>query len=336
MAGYNVPTYGAFSAIGGALPFNGNSVSGFASGNPGEIAANYQQAYNNALGMNSANYANILKGYQSALAQQTTAQQAIQSGYSNLYNDVLAKVSGIGQARANEINDAAARNLAAGSQQLIDRGLGNTTIQSSVARGVEGDRTRRQIENDESVASLMGNYMSSLGLAGLRSTEQGVNNLTGLNLRQLDFMNSVTAKYPDAGLYAGLAQQAGRNQGGGGYGGGAFGGAGPKVGYVPGGWTPPSGGYYGATPTGGGGGSWLMSQYGAGGNGDAAAYGNYYGNSGGGDSTGFWGQATQDVAAGSLYGYDNPGDAGGGGFGGFADMIASGGGGGSDSSWFDW
>lgn len=330
---FNAPVYGGYGAIGGALPFNGNSVSGFASGNPGEIAANYQQAYNNALGMNSANYANILRGYQQALSAQTTAQQAIQAGYSNLYNEVIGKVSGIGQARTNAINDDSARNLAGLSQQLIDRGLGNTTVQQSVARGVEGDRTRRLVENDESVARMLGDYMSSLGLAGLRSSEQGVNNLTGLNLRQLDFMNSVTARYPDAGLYAGLAQQAGRNQGG--YGGGAFagGGAGPRVGYVPGGYYQAGGGYFGPQATGGGGGSWLASQYGA--PSSAGMWDNYYG----GGGSGVFGDVSAAGSAmfgGALAAAAAP--SGGGFFGNMADTIASGmggqyGGGGDFGGW---
>lgn len=238
-------SYTSPGAIGGALPWGrssgGAGITAAMSGDWGGVGAAYDTAYNNALAMNQSNYDNILKGYQDSLASQTTAQQAIQAGYSDLYNNVLDKVTGIGQARANQINDASDQALARGSQQLIDRGLGNTTVQSSVARGVEGDRNQRQLELSDSLARMTGDYMSNLGLAGLSSRERGLGNQMNWMGRQLDFQNSVTAKYPDAGLYADLARTAAQNdQPRGGYGGGAFAGAGgiprgpqDRLGYIP-------------------------------------------------------------------------------------------------------
>lgn len=268
---------GGFSGLSGGLPFaNPGAGAGFAAaagGNVGGVASAYDSAYNSSLAMNQSNYNNIMSGYRSALAQQTTAQQAISSGYSNLYNDVLEKVRGVGQARSDAINRDSAAALGRGTQSLIDRGLGNSTIQSSLDRGTEADRNSRQLELSDSMASMMGNYMSQLGLAGLGNAQRGSENAQGLLGRQLDFMNSVQAGYPNASMYAGLAQQAGANAGrggqpAGGYGGGSFGGGGGgpgsglKAGYVPGG-----GPYYGPTAasgpvaTGGGGGSWMTGQY---------------------------------------------------------------------------
>lgn len=249
--------------VGGALPWGGggNAVAAAASRNPGAVAGAYGQAYNSALAMNQSNYNNILSGYQRALSSQTTAQEAIASGYSNLYNDVIGKIQGIGQARSTEIDDASARNLASSSQQLIDRGLGNSTIQTAVNRGVETDRTRRQIENDESIAQMQAQYMSNLGLAGLGSREAQLRDTTGLVTRQLDWMDSVQSKYPDPGLYASLASQAGANRGnaGGGFGGGSFFGANGRpiggLGYVPSPAPSYGGGGYGHSVGGGFGGS---------------------------------------------------------------------------------
>lgn len=230
--------------IQGVLPWAGGDAGaafrGAASGDLDAVAGSYQQAYNNALAMNSANYNNILAGYQQTLAGQSTAQAAIGAGYTDLYNSVLAKVEGIGQARANAINRDSDRFLARQSQQLIDRGLGNTTVQASVGRGVEADRNARQLELSESTAGMIGSYMSQLGLAGLSNRQRGLENETALSARQLDWMNSVDAQYPDAGMYASLAQMAGENRAADDFGGGAFAGGGrmgggpaPKVGYVP-------------------------------------------------------------------------------------------------------
>jgi len=335
----------SYGAIGGALPWAGNSISGFASGNPGAIAANYQQAYNNALAMNQSNYSNILAGYQQALAAQTTAQSAIASGYTNLYNDVLNKIGGLGAARATEIRDEAKRATAASTQGLIDRGLGNTTVLDSQRRGVASDMERRLIENDESVRGQQAGYMTQLGLAGLGNSVRAYDANTGLYGRQLDWMNSVTARYPDMAAYVSAIGASGR---GGGYGGGGAIMAPPKVGYTPTGFSGWAGGYQ--TPSyggGGGGGGWLMDQYRAGGGGGDPTLGGYYG--GGDGGSGFWGNAANEIAAGSLYGYDNPGNSGGGFWGNTASEIAGGGGGfwgnaaadvaggyGGDSSWFNW
>lgn len=234
--------------IQGQLPF-GRGGGGSIGGSPQAIASSYQSAYNNALSMNQANYNNVLQGYQSAVAAQTSAQAAIGAGYNDLYNQVLAKLQGQGDATAHRINDASAQFLAAQTQRNTDLGLGNSTITTSTARGVEADRQQRLQENDESVAKMMADYMSNLGTRRLEGARQGQQSITGLALNQLDFMNSVQAKYPDAGMYMQLAQQAaeanrGYGAGGGLYGGGSFGGVGgasPKVGYVPGG-----GPYYGS------------------------------------------------------------------------------------------
>lgn len=220
-AGYAAPS------VQGGLPWGGSSggaaIAAAAGGNIGAVGASYDQAYNNALAMNQSNYNNILAGYQQSLATQTTAQQAISAGYTDLYNNVLDQVKNVGQARANDINAASDRNLARGSQQLIDRGLGNTTVQSSVARGVEADRNARQLDLSESVARMTGDYMSRLGGDRLSNMERNASNVTGQTNRQLEWMNSLQAKYPDAGLYASLAQTAAEaNRPVPSYGGGAF------------------------------------------------------------------------------------------------------------------
>jgi hypothetical protein len=270
-----IPNAASWTA-GGALPWGrpASPVAAAATGSPAGIAASYDQSYNNALAMNQANYSNILAGFQTAVAAQTSAQQAIQAGYSNLYNDVQARVEKIGAARSAEINDAAGRSLASGSQQLVDRGLGNTTVAGNLPRGVEADRNRRQLELSEAMAKMQGDYMSQLGLQTLGNAQGGADRLAGTNQRQLDWMNSLTAAYPDPGMYAGLAREAAQTQAAAGgdrdqwsYGSGVFagaGGAGPKLGYVPaGGSYYGTGGYTPAAPTGGGGGSWLMGQYAA-------------------------------------------------------------------------
>lgn len=260
--------------IGGALPWQAagaaSGAGAFAAGNPAGIASAYQGAYNSALGMNESNYNNILAGYQQAIGAQTTAQQAIQSGYTGLYNTVLGNAANIYSGQAQQLQNQAQQNLASSSQQLIDRGLGNTTIQTSVNQGVNNQLAQQQQLLAGQEAGTMAQYGSQLGLAGLAAQQHGLDQTTGLALSQLNFMNSADFQYPSGQMYAQLAQVAAQNAAMrnnppyGGMGGMGLGGPGPQLGYVPG---PTPGGIGSGTGDFGGGsfGSSMMGGYGAGG-----------------------------------------------------------------------
>jgi hypothetical protein len=208
----------AFPTIQGDLPFpSQNSAASQMfqglGGSPQQafqsLGSSYAGSYNNALAMNQANYANILKGYQDTLAGQTSAQQAIQSGYTDLYNNVLGSIAGVGQSQQTAINDQYARATGALSQQLTDRGLGNTTVAPNLQRGVEADRAKASNDLAGTIAQLRASYMSQLGQAGLGFGERAYGQNAALAQNQLGFMNSVNSPYPDAGLYSQLAQQYG-------------------------------------------------------------------------------------------------------------------------------
>jgi hypothetical protein len=204
-------------------PAGGNQAAGIAAGLPfGAMGANatlphdlaslgthYANAYNSALAVNSSNYTNILAGYQQTRAQQVAAQDAIAGGYTGLYNDVIGQLGQQGAGQRAMINRDYAAQLGRQSQQLIDRGLGNSTIQSSVERGLEFDRALAGNQLNEQVARQYADYASRLGLAGLDYRDRANMQNTQLAGRQMDWMNSVMAPYPDAGVYAQLAQQYG-------------------------------------------------------------------------------------------------------------------------------
>lgn len=173
------------------------------------LGTNYANAYNSALSMNQALYQNILGGYQDTLSSQTTAQDAIQRGYSDLYNNVLGQINQVGGARQQAINDQYAANSGQATQGLISRGLGNSTVTQSVQRGIEADRQKANLALSDDLAQMRAGYMSQLGQAGLQFGERAYGQNTALNQNQLNWMNSVSAPYPEAGQYAALAQQYG-------------------------------------------------------------------------------------------------------------------------------
>lgn len=200
------PTQGTQQPIGGALPFGQPNVGGMFSG---DLGGSYQSAYNTALGQNQANYSNILSGYQQTLAGQQTAQGAIGQGYNQLYNQVLGGIQGIGQSQAQAISDAYAQQSGQSQQDLINRGLGNSTILSSVQRGTQLDQQKANIALSNQVAQLNAGYQSSLGMAGLNYANQAAMQNSAQQNQQLQFQNSVTAQYPNAQAYSQLYQQQG-------------------------------------------------------------------------------------------------------------------------------
>ncbi len=197
------------SGIAGGLPFGSMGQNASMPTDLASLGTHYASAYNSALAMNSSNYTNILAGYQQTLGQQTKAQDAIAGGYTDLYNNVLGQLGNQGQTQRNQINRDYASGLGRAGQQLIDRGLGNSTVQSSVNRGFEADRAMAGNALNEQVARQYADYASRLGTAGLDYRNQANMQNTGQSNRQLDWMNSVNSPYPDAGMYSQLAMQFG-------------------------------------------------------------------------------------------------------------------------------
>lgn len=285
MENYSAGVFTGYTPISGSLPWGGGGGGAFSAANPQQLGQQYQNAYSSSLQQNKSNYDNIMAGYRQTLASQTANQQAITAGYSTLYNDVLAGIKGIGASRDTDIGNAAVANLGKGTQSLIDRGLGNTTVQDSMARAVESDKQRELTANANQVAGLTAQYGSQLGLAGLSARQGQVDRDTQLNLNQLGFMNSVNAGYPNAGMYGQLAQQFGQagaadknakliqQQSGAGLASGFTGSPGPRVGYTPAP-VPSYGGGGGLDYSGGGGGGYNIFN-------DPSTYGGMY--SGGGN-----------------------------------------------------
>jgi hypothetical protein len=201
-------------SFGGGLPFKGGS-SPFPdlSGTPEQSLANlgpaYKSAYESARGFNEALYGLADTGYRNLAAYQTSAAEAIQGGYTGLTNQVLGQIRQTGEARGTAIDDAYAQANAVSQQSLINRGLGNTTVLDSQRRSATTDRERARTQLSNDLSEMTAGYQSNLGLAGLRSQEQLAQQGLGVGYRHMDFLNSIQAPYPDAGMYAGLAQQYG-------------------------------------------------------------------------------------------------------------------------------
>lgn len=205
---------GGGGTIGGYLPFEGMGAAANMdfSGNPAALSASYANSYNAALGLNSANYRNILSGYQQTAGNLNAATQQVAGGYGALQEGVLGDLSNAGATQRQAINDTYAREQGSAMQSLINRGLGNTTIQQGVQRGLIYDREKANVSLAEQIANLKASYRSNLGLAGLQYQGQAALQNAAQSNQQLQWMNSVQAPYPDASAYAKLAEMYGASQ----------------------------------------------------------------------------------------------------------------------------
>lgn len=167
----------------GATSGTGANGTGANGGPSGQLTAEQQAAYEQALANNDARYEDILRGYQ---------QRQLNS------RDMLNELAVQERADVDRRYD---RQFAASEQDLIDRGLGNSTVRNSIKRGVEESRN------------------SSQGQISDRLNQQQLALYTGMSGDQLAYMERRTDAYPDLALFAQLQQQYGASGADGGLGG---------------------------------------------------------------------------------------------------------------------
>lgn len=189
---------GATGGITGTLPWGAGGTP-----NLNDPAQAYQQAYSQALAMNKAMYSNIEQGFTAAGKQLRRGQRRS-----------MSQVNKLGRAERTDIADAYNAQVGDAAQTLINRGLGNTTVQQSVNRGIEADRSKANIRLTGELAKMRSDLQDRFNTQRL-----------ALNTQKLGFMNSMTAAYPDFGAYASLLQSQQAGAAGGGLMGGGFGGA---------------------------------------------------------------------------------------------------------------
>jgi len=130
--------------------------------NLGQMQLQQQQAAI-ASQQNQRDYMNgIMQQYRDA---QNSANAANEGRYNegrdmlrSRYNRIMGRLDDQGKYEADDINERSNAQLGTTEQDLISRGLGNTTVRSSMLRGVERDRTRELGGLRERNARLQSDY----------------------------------------------------------------------------------------------------------------------------------------------------------------------------------
>lgn len=177
----------------------------------------YTSAYQQALNTAQQNYNNILSGYQQLMRQQITAQNALIPKYGQLQQQVLGDIQGVTASQSQAIRDTYAQQWGSTAQNLINAGLGNTTVQQSLQRGLTLDEQKAQVALANQQAQLTAGYRSQLGLAGLGYQANAIAANTALGNQQLQTMNSFQIPFPSPNpymqMYAAQQARAGAGQG---------------------------------------------------------------------------------------------------------------------------
>lgn len=165
---------------------------------------NVQQQYDQAVQQQSQMQQDLIQQYQDAMNQANQANQARYedaiAGYQNMRDNISGYLDSQGQQAQEDINRQYDRFGASSDQDLMNRGLSNTTVRSSVQRGVEEDRGRALRNSQEQIDR------QRLGFE--TTAQQGL----------LDFMERRTDQAPSYGDLANLAQGLGTAGGGSGTG----------------------------------------------------------------------------------------------------------------------
>lgn len=143
--------------------------------------------------------------------QQSAANQANLQRYNQLlasiqnlgaqthgtYNEALKNINTVGDAARTRVDRNFTQQMGSADQDLITRGLGNTTIRPTIQRGIESDRALNQQSIDEQQAQLRSGVLQNRA-----GNEMQVGSLLA---RAIEGRNDTG---PDLGMFTSLLQQA--------------------------------------------------------------------------------------------------------------------------------
>jgi hypothetical protein len=220
----------AGSPLGG---FQLPSVGGPTDLSRGGLLANYNANWQASRNANQDLYNRTAAGFDQILAGQKGDLAGVSNEYRQRQKAVMAGLTGANEANERDIQLKFADLLGGSMQNLADRGLGNSTITSSVQRGFGQSMADALTRSRNDFATSIANMRSQWGMAALAQKQQAALANSGLATQQAtSLLSNTNVGYPDMGAYAQMIASIppeGRNLdsvlggGGGGYGGGGGG-----------------------------------------------------------------------------------------------------------------
>lgn len=141
------------------------------------------------------------QGWAQNLAQYQAGMQGVTSGWQNLTGQAMGLLRGTNRANLQDIANKYTALSGQMSNQMIDRGLGNSTVQQAMQIGLRQSQAREATRSRGEFGQLLANTLGSLGGAGLAAQERGVSGASDIYRGYLGFLNSVNAPYPQGSMY---------------------------------------------------------------------------------------------------------------------------------------
>jgi hypothetical protein len=176
-----------------------------------QIVPGMLDVYNQLLGLNSQNYGNILGAYGQGQSNLTATLPSIYQGYGDIKNEVMGTLGvgagapggeghwGVAAPAAQAIAQSYATQRGNTDQQLINSGLGNSTIRAGAQNANALGAAQAYGGLGAQLAQTAAGYQAQLGLAGQAAQMQGLGMQTGLTQAYLG----------DLAGYGGFANKAG-------------------------------------------------------------------------------------------------------------------------------
>lgn len=179
-----------------------------------DLLTQYETAYNAANTANETRYQDLLSGYQNISDTQLGSTSpysygSIYQGYQNREQDLSAMFNQYGQQAATDISNVYDQQAASAEQDLTSRGLGNTTIQSSVSQGLASSEAQDLSRLQEELAQMNVGLQSQWTGDTLNAQTGYANAATGLLGAQYGVMERRTDVAPSLADIANLSLQLG-------------------------------------------------------------------------------------------------------------------------------
>lgn len=107
-------------------------------------------------------------------AYNTLGGGALQNAYAQLYGGVMNQINSVGGAAGQAITDQYAAQRGQSNQNLVNAGLGNTTVRSAVDRGLTYDESKARVNLADQLAGTRASYMLQSQLPALSFWERNM------------------------------------------------------------------------------------------------------------------------------------------------------------------
>lgn len=175
----------------------------------------YQGAWQGSRDAQQQQIQAVLAQQAQAQAQQQAAIQAAQNRYAMAKQNTIAGLHGANRANLQDIADKYTAQSGQMAQQLINRGLGNTTVQASVQRGLIADQSKEATRSKNEFAQTIAGYRSGMAGTMAQLGMQGAGMNYGAAMAPANFLAGINIGYPDRSQYG--SSFSGSASGGGGY-----------------------------------------------------------------------------------------------------------------------